>query len=157
MIRRPPRSTRTDTLFPYTTLFQSRADHTQQQASKQPHGAFCGSAGCSVSVGCSAGCSLLWGSSLCFFLPNSRSPSLSLSFCLISSLCSSSCCLTCSLACSRTAAARSILYFGFHRLPLSRIGIVTPSRDDRSLPPCPLLDSTKIGRASGRERVCQYV
>src|SRR3546814_19611939 len=24
MIRRPPRSTRTDTLFPYTTLFQSR-------------------------------------------------------------------------------------------------------------------------------------
>src|SRR3546814_19858730 len=28
MIRRPPRSTRTDTLFPYTTLFRSRA---QQQ------------------------------------------------------------------------------------------------------------------------------
>src|SRR3546814_21088009 len=27
MIRRPPRSTRTDTLFPYTTLFRSR--HTQ--------------------------------------------------------------------------------------------------------------------------------
>src|SRR3546814_7365233 len=31
MIRRPPRSTRTDTLFPYTTLFRSRktfpADH----------------------------------------------------------------------------------------------------------------------------------
>src|SRR3546814_4999660 len=26
MIRRPPRSTRTDTLFPYTTLFQSVAD-----------------------------------------------------------------------------------------------------------------------------------
>src|SRR3546814_6510102 len=26
MIRRPPRSTRTDTLFPYTTLFRS-ADH----------------------------------------------------------------------------------------------------------------------------------
>src|SRR3546814_5277172 len=30
MIRRPPRSTRTDTLFPYTTLFRSRvpADRT---------------------------------------------------------------------------------------------------------------------------------
>src|SRR3546814_3059623 len=28
MIRRPPRSTRTDTLFPYTTLFRS---HVQQQ------------------------------------------------------------------------------------------------------------------------------
>src|SRR3546814_6062351 len=28
MIRRPPRSTRTDTLFPYTTLFRSAVDHT---------------------------------------------------------------------------------------------------------------------------------
>src|SRR3546814_8906444 len=27
MIRRPPRSTRTDTLFPYTTLFRSLAEH----------------------------------------------------------------------------------------------------------------------------------
>src|SRR3546814_1680660 len=27
MIRRPPRSTRTDTLFPYTTLFRSRSYH----------------------------------------------------------------------------------------------------------------------------------
>src|SRR3546814_7806134 len=27
MIRRPPRSTRTDTLFPYTTLFRSRVQH----------------------------------------------------------------------------------------------------------------------------------
>src|SRR3546814_5352005 len=27
MIRRPPRSTRTDTLFPYTTLFRSRGSH----------------------------------------------------------------------------------------------------------------------------------
>src|SRR3546814_330932 len=34
MIRRPPRSTRTDTLFPYTTLFRSRSlaarDDTQE-------------------------------------------------------------------------------------------------------------------------------
>src|SRR3546814_7674254 len=28
MIRRPPRSTRTDTLFPYTTLFRSGGDDT---------------------------------------------------------------------------------------------------------------------------------
>src|SRR3546814_19204720 len=28
MIRRPPRSTRTDTLFPYTTLFRSRVHFT---------------------------------------------------------------------------------------------------------------------------------
>src|SRR3546814_13806712 len=27
MIRRPPRSTRTDTLFPYTTLFRADAGH----------------------------------------------------------------------------------------------------------------------------------
>src|SRR3546814_19254087 len=33
MIRRPPRATRTDTLFPYTTLFRSdrRRDHHHQQ------------------------------------------------------------------------------------------------------------------------------
>src|SRR3546814_2033960 len=29
MIRRPPRSTRTDTLFPYTTLFRSHAEVIQ--------------------------------------------------------------------------------------------------------------------------------
>src|SRR3546814_17907579 len=29
MIRRPPRSTRTDTLFPYTTLFRSDYEHTE--------------------------------------------------------------------------------------------------------------------------------
>src|SRR3546814_11795018 len=34
MIRRPPRSTRTDTLFPYTTLFRSLACH------RQTHGAY---------------------------------------------------------------------------------------------------------------------
>src|SRR3546814_19318826 len=33
MIRRPPRSTRTDTLFPYTTLFRSRFFAKQLQAS----------------------------------------------------------------------------------------------------------------------------
>src|SRR3546814_15921149 len=30
MIRRPPRSTRTDTLFPYTTLFRARSENLQQ-------------------------------------------------------------------------------------------------------------------------------
>src|SRR3546814_3960965 len=29
MVRRPPRSTRTDTLFPYTTLFRSARDRVQ--------------------------------------------------------------------------------------------------------------------------------
>src|SRR3546814_587564 len=32
MIRRPPRSTRTDTLFPYTTLFRSPGEHALQPA-----------------------------------------------------------------------------------------------------------------------------
>src|SRR3546814_5374740 len=31
MIRRPPRSTRTDTLFPYTTLFRSRGRNLRDQ------------------------------------------------------------------------------------------------------------------------------
>src|SRR3546814_1761393 len=36
MIRRPPRSTRTDTLFPYTTLFRSQR-HREQCAGRSPH------------------------------------------------------------------------------------------------------------------------
>src|SRR3546814_2636342 len=32
MIRRPPRSTRTDTLFPYTTLFRSVLFFTEEEA-----------------------------------------------------------------------------------------------------------------------------
>src|SRR3546814_4534441 len=35
MIRRPPRSTRTDTLFPYTTLFRSRKIHTGRSRNDQ--------------------------------------------------------------------------------------------------------------------------
>src|SRR3546814_4500102 len=31
MIRRPPRSTRTDTLFPYTTLFRSHGAHSNEE------------------------------------------------------------------------------------------------------------------------------
>src|SRR3546814_13448575 len=34
MIRRPPRSTRTDTLFPYTTLFQSRGKEPGDRGSR---------------------------------------------------------------------------------------------------------------------------
>src|SRR3546814_996736 len=36
MIRRPPRSTRTDTLFPYTTLFRSRQPGLRAAALHQP-------------------------------------------------------------------------------------------------------------------------
>src|SRR3546814_14167768 len=38
MIRRPPRSTRTDTLFPYTTLFRSRRDGGAAAAFRRKHG-----------------------------------------------------------------------------------------------------------------------
>src|SRR3546814_11754825 len=39
MIRRPPRSTLTDTLFPYTTLFRSRPDAASRPAARQGPGA----------------------------------------------------------------------------------------------------------------------
>src|SRR3546814_13997084 len=35
MLRLPPRSTRTDTLFPYTTLFRSRQAHAEPEP--EPH------------------------------------------------------------------------------------------------------------------------
>src|SRR3546814_1400529 len=38
MIRRPPRSTRTDTLFPYTTLFRSRWAVCDHRAQERPAG-----------------------------------------------------------------------------------------------------------------------
>src|SRR3546814_3750786 len=37
MIRRPPRSTRTDTLFPYTTLFRSGASAMARASSRATH------------------------------------------------------------------------------------------------------------------------
>src|SRR3546814_10743212 len=41
MIRRPPRSTRTDTLFPYTTLFRSRWKRPAHRARSQALRARC--------------------------------------------------------------------------------------------------------------------
>src|SRR3546814_11065294 len=41
MIRRPPRSTRTDTLFPYTTLFRSRTQAARRsQTARRLAGSF---------------------------------------------------------------------------------------------------------------------
>src|SRR3546814_3770772 len=37
MIRRPPRSTRTDTLFPYTTLYRSPHERAPHEQPHQPH------------------------------------------------------------------------------------------------------------------------
>src|SRR3546814_2939809 len=41
MIRRPPRSTRTDTLFPYTTLFRSILVHCVVDIQRCPRRACC--------------------------------------------------------------------------------------------------------------------
>src|SRR3546814_11060774 len=38
MIRRPPRSTRTDTLFPYTTLFRSQGRVPRRHLADEPGG-----------------------------------------------------------------------------------------------------------------------
>src|SRR3546814_20592143 len=40
MIRRPPRSTRTDTLFPYPTLFRSGRGEEVREPSGRPHQLF---------------------------------------------------------------------------------------------------------------------
>src|SRR3546814_17874367 len=57
MLRRPPRSTRTDTLFPYTTLFRS-ATHCRIDPDKRRRGARRGGAGLSFGAG-AAGDALL--------------------------------------------------------------------------------------------------
>src|SRR3546814_13121890 len=49
MIRRPPRSTRTDTRFPYTTLFRSPQAHGATQVGSV--GALLGHAGCVLPLG----------------------------------------------------------------------------------------------------------
>src|SRR3546814_10403496 len=50
MIRRPPRSTRTDTLFPYTTLFRSVADAIAEHYAPLGPNDRCPSAPVSVAV-----------------------------------------------------------------------------------------------------------
>src|SRR3546814_2072357 len=50
MIRRPPRSTRTDTLFPYTTLFRSRFPTSNQSAGLAKNTSITGSYVSSVDV-----------------------------------------------------------------------------------------------------------
>src|SRR3546814_15637395 len=50
MIRRPPRSTRTDTLFPYTTLFRSITELLRKQKVVGKFVEFCGPGTTSLSV-----------------------------------------------------------------------------------------------------------
>src|SRR3546814_5400735 len=70
MIRRPPRSTRTDTLFPYTTLFRSscrlRAQFSRPRDDQHRYGSSEGDAGCPArSHWRRLGRGEAWGASLC--------------------------------------------------------------------------------------------
>src|SRR3546814_3388927 len=53
MIRRPPRSTRTDTLFPYTTLFRSEQQqhHGEERREEDEPGAVADRAQCPAAIG----------------------------------------------------------------------------------------------------------
>src|SRR3546814_19424996 len=111
MIRRPPRSTRTDTLFPYTTLFRS----SQPSVGHDLAGHDADSAGASHQSGRGSGD---YGRSRLRFLQHLRP----------------------------AAEAR----------PVSNTAVL----ENALLPLRPLLareDVTEIGRASCRDRVCQYV
>src|SRR3546814_18274520 len=126
MIRRPPRSTRTDTLFPYTTLFRSLLDVLQRSI-------------------------LLDGESL--ITPSSMSSALAADDVVIDERQKST-------AFGELALILNLAQQQFengvnpqaavHRLA----GALHETR--RKLHP-PLWQELKIGRASWRERVCQYV
>src|SRR3546814_1971336 len=68
MIRRPPRSTRTDTLFPYTTLFRS-VETFRTFASPRLIGVCCSSDGATRVVVPGAHCAPLDGVALVFNVP----------------------------------------------------------------------------------------
>src|SRR3546814_20753560 len=106
MIRRPPRSTRTDTLFPYTTLFRSCAEQFEKLFTEHYTAAF--------------GAGMV-------------------------------------LPCNRTKLkfvyrAASSGFMGGRARALNFEGL-----PDVSVLTAPLKNLAKIGRASCRERVCQYV
>src|SRR3546814_16421030 len=112
MIRRPPRSTRTDTLFPYTTLFRSEARDQLDRAAKIAEIGF--------ELGGRVGVEHRHGESLS---DRSRgSP--------------------------RRAASDSYAFES------ARTGRAPPARSCKS---GRLRSCRQIGRASCRERVCQYV
>src|SRR3546814_10736783 len=59
MIRQPPESTRTDTPFPYTTLFRSRDRHRPRERGDRPDG--CGQRRCRAAQQPARGCPMsLW-------------------------------------------------------------------------------------------------
>src|SRR3546814_2656928 len=61
MVRRPPRSTRTDTLFPYTTLFRSWAQAADRRARRAIAGGGAGTRRAGAGMGRTAGAVVLRG------------------------------------------------------------------------------------------------
>src|SRR3546814_13753203 len=114
MIRRPPRSTRTDTLFPYTTLFRSAAVHWEGF----PVGA---EAYSSFNANLSAG---------------------------LSSLRRADTRVSTGAANGRASGVRGVSLIKFGEV--HGMGCANQSS-------APAAAGRKIGRASCRERVCQYV
>src|SRR3546814_15662433 len=104
MIRRPPRSTRTETLFPYTTLFRSKFTGNRPGDSLR------------LSCGTRDG--------------KDQVPRLS-----------------CDL--SRSTGASSLAECGFQPASVLQCPVASCTR-------VPYLSRGEIGRASCRERVCQY-
>src|SRR3546814_11291275 len=102
MIRRPPRSTRTDTLFPYTTLFRSRK--------RRPAAPF------------------------------------------ITSTLQQEAARKLGFTTSRTMRVAQKLYEGVTLGEEGSVGLISYMRTDSVS-----LSDAEIGRASCRERVCQYV
>src|SRR3546814_20360183 len=103
MIRRPPRSTRTDTLFPYTTLFRSCAAHLGVDPDEMGFAA----------------------------RPGLRTQGFARSW-------------------NAVVFDRASGGAGFSgSIGIDPVGMLTAARN--------ALDCTQIGRASCRERVCQYV
>src|SRR3546814_14202110 len=131
MIRRPPRSTRTDTLFPYTTLFRSSQNNSLQ-------------GGVTFAAGTSAGAGInnlslknVFATPGTLTLPASVAGTLTLNY---------------------TSAALTVPLAGVvaDGLDLTAGGGITIN-GNVSTNGAQAYHSAEIGRASCRERVCQYV
>src|SRR3546814_14410131 len=109
MIRRPPRSTRTDTLFPYTTLFRSVEQHFNMINRR---------------VGQNAVAKI-----------EDMGPILEGGENIFHS----------GLQCSTASDESQRIKIALYRKPHGQNGV------------CPMRINSQIGRASCRERVCQYV
>src|SRR3546814_13262331 len=128
MIRRPPRSTRTDTLFPYTTLFRSFLHQCTDPAALDAKAMLPGGIVCYVGYDCTAR-SLHVGNLLSIMM----------------------------LRWLQKAGHKPIMLMGGGT---TKVGDPSGKDESRKLLTADAIAgnmASKIGRASCRERVCQYV